>query len=342
MSVVDASGDSESLDDLDFVYELKKPVGLRPVFFIFGGLLLLGVAGAAFLLGLLLPAGRQPFPFFIASTVIPTLGALAAFAHAISLMRSPERVTVGSTGLSVEGEHGTRRWPWPEIGWATIGMGTFTYQRQLTVYDPQGKKLVTLGAAFDDFDGLAESIKAAIERKSDGIATQVQSRKAKKTGTLMILGSLAFLALAIVNAAMAQHEKSTAQRLADEGVRTEATVLKHYLYNVTPRLEYGFTTPDGKTITRDAMLEQDAWNALDGVDTVAVRYVPDDPDNNRLVAGEVVNEMGSPTTNLLLAVAVGMMALFFLLVGILQYRGWDIDLDSKTGKVSIQRFGAGR
>jgi len=25
----------------------------------------------------------------------------------------------------------------------------------------------------------------------------------------------------------------------------------------------------------------------------------------------------------------------------LQWRGWDIDLDSKTGKISIKRFGTG-
>jgi hypothetical protein len=33
----------------------------------------------------------------------------------------------------------------------------------------------------------------------------------------------------------------------------------------------------------------------------------------------------------------------FLLVGAgLQWNGWDIDLDSKTGKISIKRFGTGR
>ncbi|MGC1274059.1 MAG: DUF3592 domain-containing protein [Planctomycetaceae bacterium] len=342
MSAVETNSDASELDDLDFIYELKKPVGLRPVFYIVGGVALLGVAAVAFLLGLLLPAEKQPFALFIASTVIPTLGAFAAFGVAIGLMRSPRRVTVGSTELVVEGNDGVRRWTWNEIGWATIGMGALSYQRQLTIFDVRGKKLVTLGTAFDDFDGLAESIKATIDRKPDNVAAQVQSRKAKKTGASMILGGVAFLALAIANGVNARLEQSDAERLTSDGKTIDATIKRHYLYNITPRLEYEFTTPDGKTVTRDAMLRQDAWNSLDGATTVPVRYVPDDPDNNRLVAGEVANETGSPVTNLLLSVAVGMLSLFFLTVGVLQYRGWDVDLDSKTGKVSIQRFGAGR
>ena len=41
--------------------------------------------------------------------------------------------------------------------------------------------------------------------------------------------------------------------------------------------------------------------------------------------------------------AVGLVVgLFFLGASVLQWRGWDIDLDSKTGKISIKRFGTGR
>ncbi len=111
---------------------------------------------------------------------------------------------------------------------------------------------------------------------------------------------------------------------------------------MTPRLEYEFAAENGQKITRDAMLTQAAWNGLDGADTVAVRYVPSDPDNNRLVAEEVEGEFGSPATNLLLSIAVGAIAGFFIGVGLMQWFGWDIDLDSKTGKLSIKRFGTGR
>ena len=85
MTSVPVGEEPADLDDLDFVYELKKPVGLRPVFSLLGGIALLAVAAVAFLLGLLLPPESHSFPLFIASTVLPTLGALAAFASGFSL-----------------------------------------------------------------------------------------------------------------------------------------------------------------------------------------------------------------------------------------------------------------
>ena len=39
---------------------------------------------------------------------------------------------------------------------------------------------------------------------------------------------------------------------------------------------------------------------------------------------------------------VAVMSLFFLVVSVLMWRGLDIDMDSKTGRVSIKRFGTGR
>lgn len=342
MPAVDRPDEPLPLDDLDFVYELKKPVGVRPVLYILGGLTLLAVAAVVFLIGLLLPPERQSFPMFIAGTVIPTLGAFAAFGAAIGLIRSPRRVTVGSGGLAVEEEGGTRRWGWEQIGWATIGTAALSHRRQLSVYDPKGQKLVTLGDVFDDFDGLAEQVKAAIDKKPDDTAERVQGRKAKKSAVFLMLGGVAFLALAAANGVNAWGEREDARRLAAEGVETDATITRHYLYNVTPRVEYELTTPEGKTVTRDAMMRQAEWNDLRGAPTVRVRYVPTDPDNSRLVAGEVQDEFGPPGVNLLLSAGVGVMALFFLAVGVMQWSGWDIDLDSKTGRLSIKRFGTGR
>lgn len=342
MSVADRADDPLDLDEPEFVYELKKPVGLRPVFYLFAGLACLGLAGFMFLIGLLLPPERQAFPVFIGSTVIPTLGALALFGSAFQLMRSPRRVTVGSTGLAVEGSDGEWSWTWDEIGWATVATAALTPQKRLVVYDPAGKKLVTLGAEFEDFHGLAESIKAGIARKPDEAAGRVQSRKARKSAAFLILGGIAFLALAFVNGFNAQNEKADAKRLAQDGIETEASVLRHYLYNVTPRIEYAFSTPEGREVRRDAMMQQADWNALQRATTVPVRYVPADPENNRLVSGEVEDQFGDPAASLFLSVGVGVMALLFLSVGLMQWFGWDLDLDSKTGRVSIKRFGTGR
>lgn len=334
--------DPLDLDEPEFVYELKKPIGIRPVLYLLGGLAMAGFAFLMFLIGLILPTERQAFPIFIGSTVAPTLGAVYAFAAAFNLMRSPRQVAVGPKGLTVEGGDGPRTWSWDQIGWATVAAGAVAPQKRLAVYDPNGKRLVTLGPEFEDFDGLAESVKAAIARKPDGTAERIKTRKAKKSSLFLILGGIAFLALAIVNGLNAQNEKAAAKRLARDGAEIDAKVVRHYLYNVTPRLEYEFTTADGKTVRRDAMVQDAAWQALEGAATVPVRYVPADPDNNRLAAGEVEDQFGPPELNIFVSVGVGIMALFFLGAGLMQWFGWDIDLDSKTGRVSIKRFGTGR
>jgi hypothetical protein len=339
---VSVAAEPVPFDQLEFVYELKKPVGLRPVLYILGGLVLLGLAGLAFLVGLLIPAENKAFVAFIASTVIPTMGAIAAFGAAFSLMRSPTRVVVAPKGLIVEGDRGTRRWMWSQIGWASRGTGAISFRPQLSVFDTAGKKLVVLGPEFKDFNALAESITDAIAKKPGDVAATVQGRNARKSAVFLILGGVAFLALGIANGINASREKSTAKQLASEGVETEATVKRHYLYNVTPRLEYEFDASNGRHIHRDAMMTKQGWTTLGDSPTVPVRYVPSDPDNNRLIAGEVENDMGSPDMNLLLSFAVGALATFFLAVGVMQWCGWDIDLDSKTGKVSIKRFGTGR
>ncbi len=208
-----SSDESEPLefDQLEFVYELKKPVGIRPVLYILGGLFLLGIAGLAFLLGLLIPAENKAFGAFIASTVIPTMGAIAAFSAAVSLMRTPRRVIVAPKGLIVEGDRETRRWTWDKIGWASRGMGAIGFRPQLNVFDTAGKKLVTLGPEFDDFDGLADSITNAIAKKPGHTAEQVQTRKAKKSAAFLVLGGVTFLALGIVNGINSSNEKRAAR-----------------------------------------------------------------------------------------------------------------------------------
>jgi hypothetical protein len=39
---------------------------------------------------------------------------------------------------------------------------------------------------------------------------------------------------------------------------------------------------------------------------------------------------------------LALISLFLMAAAVLQWRGWDIDLDSKTRKISIKQFGTGR
>jgi hypothetical protein len=73
-------------------------------------------------------------------------------------------------------------------------------------------------------------------------------------------------------------------------------------------------------------------------------YVPNEPQFSTLVQGEVKSTdfLDSPAGGMTLAGVASLLGLFLLGVGVMQFLGWDIDLDSKTGKLSVKRFGEGR
>ena len=69
MSTADVHDDAVDLVEPDFLYELKRPIGIWPAVYIVGAVALLGVAGVLFLIGLLLPPEAQAFPVFIGTIV---------------------------------------------------------------------------------------------------------------------------------------------------------------------------------------------------------------------------------------------------------------------------------
>lgn len=78
--------------------------------------------------------------------------------------------------------------------------------------------------------------------------------------------------------------------------------------------------------------------------TVPVLYVLKEPAVSRLVQGEVESNDFSESPNVLigLSVVILLMCVVFFGAAVMQWYGWDIDLDSETGKISIKRFGAGK
>ncbi|HUQ67925.1 MAG TPA: hypothetical protein VM165_00290, partial [Planctomycetaceae bacterium] len=75
-----------------------------------------------------------------------------------------------------------------------------------------------------------------------------------------------------------------------------------------------------------------------------VKYVPTEPAVSRLITGEVVSKdlSESPAVMKGLSLVLGGLCLLFFIAAALQWYGWDIDLDSRSGKLSIKRFGTGR
>ena len=72
-------------------------------------------------------------------------------------------------------------------------------------------------------------------------------------------------------------------------------------------------------------------------------FVPAEPAISRLQRGEVIDDdfMKSPVGGYGLSALAALMCIFFLGAAALQWKGWEIDMDSKTGKISIKRFGEG-
>jgi hypothetical protein len=145
---------------------------------------------------------------------------------------------------------------------------------------------------------------------------------------------------------MTHEDQRAARLLAEAAVPGEADVVDRRLApnGHTCRLEYCITTPEGLSGTRNAEVTRPYWDSLEGVKKVPVLYVPSEPAISRLAEGEVVEKsmMEQPLMAYGLCALMVCICLFLLVGAGLQWNGWDIDLDSKTGKISIKRFGTGR
>lgn len=280
-------------------------------------------------------------------TTLPTLVGLGALFGGRSLANTPTQATVGPLGIVLETKQGTKRWSWDEIGWAKVDTSGMTHQKTLYLYGAAGKQLTTLSHAFDDFDRMDRLILEFIAAKGDDTAQRVQFQKARRLAwTLFAFG--AFMAFAAAFIRYETEERKRADHLLEtSAVAGSARIVDRRLApnGVTPRLEYEVTGADGKTAVRNAEVTRETWDALAGQTDVAVIYVPTEPEISRLVAGEVSDEDDFAKSSMggtLLALAGAGMSLFSFVVGLFAWFGWDIDLDSKSGKISIKRFGTGR
>ncbi len=155
------------------------------------------------------------------------------------------------------------------------------------------------------------------------------------------------LAASAAIAWMTHSEQQAERLLAEQGVPAEGEIVRRFLApnGVTPRLEYRVRTPAGDAPVRNAEVTRSYWDSLAGQTTVPIRAVPGQPSISRLAEGEAPAEQDffkTPLGGFGLAAAGGLMSLFIFSLGILQLCGWDLDLDSKSGKLAVKRFGAGQ
>lgn len=327
----------------EVVFLRRQTMATNPLLWIAGG-----IAGFLFAALGLWAAQRSPgndITLHLQTSVPATLG-LGAFLTAWRLARAPLEVGVGSSGLRITRRRGSQIHLWSRIGWSTVQAGALDHRRHLKVYDLEGRRLATLSQDLLGFDNLAEQVAARIAARQDGAAQKVSLVKARQSAVFIAVTSLVFLSLSAFVALETRDTSRAQRRLRESAVPGEARIERRFLApnGITPRLVYRIDAPGGRSAERNVEVERPTWDALAGATTVPVLYVPDAPEISRLAEGEVEDRslMSRPLFGYGVPAALSLMCCLFLVAAVLQWRGWDIDLDTKTGRLSIRRFGAAR
>ena len=308
-----------------------------------GGIFLLVVAAIGF--GIALVSRIDQLVLHL-TTTLPTIMGIGLIYGSFLTNRTPSEVAIGPAGIRVESHRGSESYSWSQVGWSNVEAAPMNSRRLLKVYDTSGGPIVRLSDAIDGFDELADSVAAAIAGRGDDTASRIQTTKAKRSAVFMAVAGVGFLALAISVAGMTRAGLRAEELLKTSAVMGNGTIERRFIApnGVTRRLEYRVTTPDGKSATRNAEVERSYWESLEGVKSVPILTVPNEPGISRLVMGELPerDSFKNPIIGYGLPAIVAAMSLLFLVASALMWRGWDIDIDSKTGKIAIKRFGTGR
>lgn len=325
------------------VFRVRRSAPWSAGLWLAGGIVALVFAGVGFAVSLVSRADPLAMQLM---TTMPALLGIGALAGAWTTVNTPREVRVGPGGVRVEDDRRAVGFDWEHLGWSSVETAPLNNRRVLCLYGTDGRTLVRLSDALEPFDELVEAVAAGIAAKGDDTAAHIQAVKARRSAVFMATGGVAFLALSIAVAGMTSREIRAARLLKTAAVPGVARIEKRFLApnGVTPRLVYRVTTPDGRSATRNAEVARPVWDSLDGAPTVPVVYVPEDPSISRLAFGEPPNRDSTrqPLVGYGMPALVALMSLFFLGCAALMWRGWDIDLDSKTGRLSIKRFGTGR
>jgi len=338
------------MTDLDFivapveqVFRVRRRLENNPALWMAGGIGLLAFAVVGFAVSVFSNIDMVTRQVMTTMPVVAGIGCIAA---ARSMKSTPEEVGVGPDGLRLVEGTGGRTYGWNEVGWCKVDSTPMGGRKVLTVFDTAGKPLLRLSDSIDGFHDMVAMVQGYIAAKPDATATRIQTSKARRQAALLVGGGALFLAVAIAVAIITAGDIRAERLLKTSAVPGRGTIVRRFLApnGVTPRLEYEVRTPDGKAGTRNAEVERDYWDSLANARTVSVVYVPGEPGISRLATGEVAerDSFANPVIGYGLPAVVGLMALGFISVGVMGLRGWDIDMDSKTGRVSIKRFGEGR
>jgi hypothetical protein len=324
----------------EFIFNRSGSASLTGTLLFFAGLGSLGLAVVGFGIAIV---GRPGQLGLHAMATMPAILGVAALTGSWSLLRTPNRVSVGKDGLTIENKRGTQFLRWDDVGCATLETAGSSHRRRLNVTDPNGKSIVKLDQSFERFDDLVAMISSHVEAKGDSTAESILRNKAKRQGALaFVVGS--FLAMACGFVVWETYNNQRALRLLHEkGEPGEAEIVRRFVApnGITTRVEYKVVNSAGVSATRNVEVEPGFWSDLDGVKSIAVISVPDEPAISRLAHGEVRENdfTKTPVGGYGLGVLGGLLSVFMLGASPFMWNGWDLGHDSKTKKWSLKRYG---
>jgi len=191
-------------------------------------------------------------------------------------------------------------------------------------------------------------LRLRIPATNEGRRTDTTSEalaKARRSAVFVGMGGIAFIMLSVFVVVETRDTIRAERRFQEAAVPGQARIEERHMApnGFTPSLVYRIIAPGGRSARRNAEVERSVWDQLAGCVAVPVFYVPDEPEISHLAAGEVedLSLFKQPLLGYGMPAVLTVMSLFFLAAAALQWRGWDIDLDSRTGCLSIKRFDAG-
>lgn len=330
---------AQATDDLAFVRQPTLANSPKFCFLIAFGFFAAAIAGFAF------AVVSQVNRFSLhAMTTMPCMFGIAALGLALTLRRSPRRVIVNSTGVTLDSGSAVRTIPWSGIGYANVKQVEFVQRRVLSICDCSGKKIAAINDGFDDFDRLRDLILAKVASRPDDVAERIRMRRAKRAAIgALALGAMMLVACAFI-ARTTYNDQRAAALLANAGVPGEAEIVRRFVApnGVTTRVEYKITGDNGQTASRNAEVERLAWEQLENTPTVPVVYVPSEPAISRLAMGEPLSKdiTDTPAGGYGLSGLGMLMGIFSFGAAAMFWRGLDFGTDPVTGKLGFKRFGA--
>jgi hypothetical protein len=281
-------------------------------------------------------------------SVIPVMG----IAVAISLLSSPVRVLLDDRGLTIEWLIRRRAFLWNDISeiqlkkvnFSISWLGTFTARKnlpkeRLLLLDSNGRMLAQIPASIKPFDVLTREIysRTTAARGTPTFSAEKQTSREissrKKQRIFLFLAGIFIAALGIAFGVISSVDDHNKRLLEKDGRLIEAAVVKHYIYNITPRLKYAFTAPDGREYSKDVMVDRKYWDSVEKDVTVPVRYLPANPDNNKLSSGQI-EEFDLP---LPLTIVISLVLTVFGLLCITMYFLQISDIKIENGRIRIVR-----